>query len=106
VILSAVFLFRCFNKLHIRSNAFISSISKATFSVYLLNSTLIAEFVHTQRYVQGNGWIMLLHLTATCLGVYAACWLAQIVYDLITKPIYRLTDRLPVNTVISVETQE
>jgi surface polysaccharide O-acyltransferase-like enzyme len=62
VILSAVFLFRCFNKLQIKSNAFISSISKATFSVYLLNSTLIAELVHTQRYVQGNGWIMLLHM--------------------------------------------
>jgi surface polysaccharide O-acyltransferase-like enzyme len=106
VILSAVFLFRCFNKLQIKSNAFISSISKATFSVYLLNSTLIAELVHTQRYVQGNGWIMLLHLTATCIGIYALCWLAQLLYDLITKPIYRLTDRLPINTVIKVESPE
>lgn len=103
VILSAVFLFRCFNKLQIKSNAFISSISKATFSVYLLNSTLIAELVHTQRYVQGNGWIMLAHLVVTCVAVYGLCWLAQLLYDLITKPIYRLLDRIPLKLVIHAE---
>ena len=107
VIANAVFLFRLFKRIPIKSNPVISSMATATFSVYLLNSTIIADFLDTKKYVQSNGWVMLGHIAFTCVLIFLISYAAQLLYDLITKPIYKLTDKLlPFNTIISAEKAE
>lgn len=101
VIACAVFLFRIFKQIPLKSNPVISSMATATFSVYLLNSTILSDFMDTRRYVESNGWFMLAHIGFACLVVFIISYLAQLLYDLITKPIYKLFDKLlPFNTVL------
>lgn len=104
VIACAVFLFRIFKRIPLKSNPVISSMATATFSVYLLNSTIIADFLDTRKYVESSGWLMLAHMGFTCLLVFLISYLAQLLYDLITKPIYKLSDKLlPFNTVLRTD---
>lgn len=104
VIACSVLLFRIFKRIPLKSNPVISSMATATFSVYLLNSTIIADFLDTRPYVERSGWLMLAHMVFTCLLVFIISYLAQLLYDLITKPIYKLFDRLlPFNTVLRAD---
>lgn len=104
VIINGVCLFRIFKRIPLKSNRVINSMATATFSVYLINSTLIAELLDTKKYVQGSGWLMLAHMGFACILVFLISYGAQLLYDLITKPIYKLTDKLlPFNTVIRTD---
>lgn len=94
VILSAVYLLQLFGRIKLKANPVVTSIAGSTFSVYLLNSTLIAELFNTEFYVKNNGLLMLLHIAWTCLSICGMSYLAQLLYDLITKPIYKLLDKL------------
>lgn len=103
VIASAVLLFRIFKRIPLKSNRLISSLAGTTFSVYLLNSALISDLMDTKKYVQGNGWLMLAHIGFTCLVVLIISYGAQLLYDWITKPIYKLFDKLPLHTVLQTD---
>lgn len=104
VIASAVLLFRIFKRIPLKSNRLINSVATTTFSVYLLNSAIISDLLDTRKYVQGSGWMMLAHIGFTCLVVLLISYGAQLLYDLITKPIYKLFDRLlPFNTVLQTD---
>lgn len=93
VILSAVYLLQIFSRITLRANPVVTSIAASTFSVYLLNSTLIAELFNVEKYVKSHGLLMLLHIAWTCIAVCGISYLAQLLYDLITKPIYKLLDK-------------
>jgi surface polysaccharide O-acyltransferase-like enzyme len=104
VITNAVCLFRLFKRIPLKNNRVINSMATATFSVYLLNSAIISELLDTKKYVQSNGWLMLAHMAFACVLIFLISYGAQLLYDLITKPIYKLTDKLlPFNTVIRVD---
>lgn len=104
VILCAVYLLRIFSCIKLRSNPVVTGIAAATFSVYLLNATLIAELFDVEKYVKGNGFLMLLHMAWTCIAVCAMSYLTQLLYDLITKPIYKLLDKwFPNNFCLNAE---
>lgn len=103
VIVCAIFLFRLFKRLPLKSNPVINSMATATFSVYLLNSTIIAELLDTKKFVQSSGWLMLAHLGFACLLVFSISYGAQLLYELITKPIYKLFDKLALNTVLRAD---
>lgn len=93
VVLSAVFLLRIFNRIRLKSNKLVTSLATSTFSVYLLNSTLLVELFDVEKHVSSNGFLMLGYLVLTCLAVCVISYLAQLLYDLITRPIYKLWDK-------------
>jgi len=104
VILSAIAAFLLFKNIRIKSNPVINSLSKATFSVYLLNSVLILRFANTQRYVTGSGYVMLLHIVLTCTAICLFSWVAQMIYDRIAGPVYEWIDkRLKIDMTFSIE---
>lgn len=104
VIANAVCLFRIFKRIPMKNNPVINSMAATTFSVYLLNSTIISELLDTKKYVESSGWLMLLHMGFACVVVFLISYAAQLLYDLITKPIYKLTDKLfRFNTVIRTD---
>jgi hypothetical protein len=107
VIVNAVCLFRIFKRIPMKSNPVINSMAATTFSVYLLNSAIISELLDTKKYVERSGLLMLAHIAFACLVVFLISYAAQLLYDLITKPIYKLTDKLlPFNTVIRTDDAE
>lgn len=103
VILSAVSAFLLFAGIPMKSCTAINSLSKATFSVYLMNSVLLLLFADTRTYVSGSGIGMLLHIACVCAGICLVSWAAQWAYDRITAPVYRLIDsRLKIDTTFSL----
>ena len=93
VVLSAVSQFLLFKNWKLKSSKAINSFSKAAFSVYLLNSVLLVLFVDTEKATSGSGLMLLIHLAATCVAICFVCWVAQILFDWITAPLYRWIDQ-------------
>lgn len=88
IILEAVVIFQIFRQIRLQENKWINSFAKATFSVYLLNETLIKRYVSTERWVTGNGFLMLMHLSAICIAIVLISWVTQIAWEAVTKPFF------------------
>ncbi|MBR2924259.1 MAG: hypothetical protein IKC28_04430 [Clostridia bacterium] len=42
---------------------------------------------------KSSGLMLLIHLAATCVAICFVCWVAQILFDWITAPLYRWIDQ-------------
>lgn len=88
VALEAVLAFTLFKRLDLGSNRVINVLAKGSFTVFLLHGFLLGQ-VDVEPYAAGNPALLVLHLACTCVGIYLACWLAWLVYDKATAPIWR-----------------
>lgn len=87
IILIAVVVFVLFGRLSLGTNKVINKLAEGVFSVFLLHSVLL-KHIPIERFVQGNVFVMLLHIAACAVGLYLACWCVHMVYHFITDPIF------------------
>ena len=88
VIIESVTLFLLFRKWNFKSKL-INSMSKATFTVFLLH-TIFLRWLHIPDFVNRNVFIMLLHVFVSCIAIYIICYFVWLIYDMLTKPIYKI----------------
>lgn len=87
VILESVIIFLLFKKINFKSRI-INSLSKATFTTFLAH-TFFFRWLHIAEFVNKNALVMLAHIFVSCIAIYIVCYFIWLLYDVITKPIYR-----------------
>lgn len=96
VILSAVFIFLLFARLHLGVNRIINKISEGVFSIYLLHSIFL-EKIGIEIAVQKNPVILLIHIFVSASLVCCICLFVHQLYSFISKPIFKkLEERVKV----------
>lgn len=79
-----------FRGFRIGSKAWINSLAKASFMVYLMHSKFLS-FIHIADFARENVFVMLGHLLVSVIGIYLVCWVAWLIYDLIISRIIKNT---------------
>ncbi len=88
LILESVAIFLLFKRINVKSKI-INSLSKATFTVFLIH-TFFFRWLHIAEFVNKNVLVMLSHIFVSCISIYLICYLIWLIYDMITKPIYKI----------------
>ena len=97
VIMMAISIFIVFAKTDIGVQKWINSLAKGTLTVYLTHGVLIRH-VGIEKFTQQNAAIMLVHVIAVAVGLYLVGYICFLIYDFITKPIWKFIEnkiRLP-----------
>lgn len=91
VILMAISIFIVFAKTDIGVKKWINQLAKGAFTVYLTHGFFIRH-VGIESFVQGKPLFMVLHITVVAFGLYLIGYICFVLYDLITKPIWRVLE--------------
>lgn len=91
VILMAINIFIVFIKTEIGTRKWINKLAKGALTVYLTHGVLIRH-VGIEKFAQGNTFLMLLHIIAVSIGLYLIGYICFIIYDFITKPIWKVLE--------------
>lgn len=92
VIILAVCLFQLFTKFSFR-NAVVNNLSKACLTVFLFHAYPLAKF-NVEKAVAMGPLYLLGHMLLTCVIIYLMSWVIHHIYDLITKPIFKLISKI------------
>lgn len=95
VILEAVALFKVFEGLNIKNNRIINTLSKQSYSVYLLHGNFYFIF-NIESIVSSNPVIMLMWIIILCITLYMISWFIGTIYDFVTIPIQKLIKKYDV----------
>lgn len=87
VILESIIVFSLFKRINLKSKI-VNSLSKATFTTFLIH-TFFFKWLHIAEFVNRNVFVMLVHIVVSCVVIYIICYFIWLIYDLITKPIYK-----------------
>lgn len=81
VVFSAVFTFLTFSRLKIsdKCGGLITKVASASFTVYLMNATLL-RMIDIKTYVEMSGATMVLHMVLTCIVVTFVSWVMDMLY--------------------------
>ncbi len=88
VISEAVLIFLVFKNMKIKKNKVINILASASFPTYLIHINLL-EYFNIPMFVQGNTWILILHIIGTTIAIYLISFAIYELYNLITKPIFK-----------------
>lgn len=92
VIAQAVAVFLLFRGITLRSRL-INELAKGAFTCYLLHPVLLAYF-QVAKAVQSSPLYLITHILCCCGSIYLASWLIYKVYDLCSRPLIKLADKL------------
>lgn len=92
IITEAVLLFMIFQKLPMKHNRVINSLSKGAFTVYLLHTPFL-PYVNIAEFVKKAPVIMVLHILLVVVAIYCICFICYVIYEKITRPIIRLIEK-------------
>lgn len=92
VILLAVFVFRLFLSVQFQSKA-INVLAKGAFTCFLLHQAFLGH-IGIEKAVNKALPLLLAHVAVSAIGIFLLCWLAWRVYEWITRPVFRLTERI------------
>lgn len=84
----AVFAFRLMSRVKLRS-AIINGLAKGAFTCFLLHDFFL-HHIGIDKVVNGNILVLLGHIVLSACGIFLVCWVAWLVYDKVTAPIFRL----------------
>lgn len=82
LIVNAVLIFLLFKNIKIRLNGIINTISKETFSVYLLHAYFL-QFFDIEAAVIKHPIFLLTHILTVSILLYAFCWIIGFLFDLV-----------------------
>ena len=88
VISEAVLLFLIFKNMKIKKNKVINVLAAASFPTYLIHINLL-EYFNIATFVQGNTFILILHVIGSAIAIYLISFAIYELYDLITKPLFK-----------------
>ena len=88
VISLAVAVFLLFTRFTFQSPA-INHLSKAAFTVFLFHTYPLGKF-QVAKAVSESPVYLLGHMALACISIYLMSWILFLVYDLVTKPVWKL----------------
>ncbi len=88
VIIEAVLTLLVFKNINIKHSCIINRLAGASYTVFLLHIPLLAH-MHVNDYANKPLPLLVLHLTITCLILYAICFVVYLLYDFLASRILR-----------------
>ncbi len=85
VIAEAVVLFLIFSNINIGYKKWINELAKATFICFLTH-TYFFKVIFIKHFSTGNPFVQILHMIASAVLIYLACWILYKIYDLVFGP--------------------
>ena len=92
VILLAVCVFELFRGFTVQSKV-VNHLAKAAFTVFLFHTYPLSK-LNVTRAVAGSPVYLLVHMLLASVGIYVISWVVYLVYDWVTKPVFRLLRKL------------
>lgn len=89
VILQAAALICAFERINIGRSGLINKLAEASFTVYLAHTALYS-FCMIERFVNANALLMLAHIVLCQIVIYSVCFIVFLIYDTITKPLFKM----------------
>ena len=84
----AVFVFRLFLRVRC-SSRLVNTLAKGAFTCFLLHDFFLPH-IGIEKVVNGNVFVLLIHLLLSCSAIFLICWVVWWIYETITRPIYKL----------------
>ena len=72
----------------IKNNKIINSLAAASFPTYLIHINLIYGF-YFDFFISSGPFIFVIYMLGSLVAVYLICFVIFMIYDLITKPLFR-----------------
>ena len=88
VISEAVIVFLLFKNMKIKNNKIINILAAASFPTYLIHINLIYGF-YFDFFISSGPFIFVIYMLGSLVAVYLICFVIFMIYDLITKPLFR-----------------
>lgn len=92
VIGEAVIIFLIFARLEMGSSRVVNLLARGSFTVYLLHSAFL-PLIRIPEFVQAPLPLMILHILVSVCGIYLICFVCYLIYEVITRPIFRWLDQ-------------
>ncbi len=92
VIIESVVVFLLFKNLNFKSRI-VNSLSKATFTVFLVHTNFF-RWLYIDKYVNMSLITMLLHIMISCISIFVICYFIWLIYDLVTRPLFKLLNKI------------
>lgn len=89
VIIQAASLICVFERINIGRSRVINKLAEASYSVFLAHWCFYS-FCMIERYIYARVWVLLGHVVLCQIGMYLVCFVIFLVYDAITKPLFKL----------------
>ncbi len=88
VIYVAIVVFILFRRIDLGTNKIINTLAEGAFSVFLLHSVFI-PYIRIEKFVTGNGFILMLHIFGCAAAIYLICWCVHKLYHLMADPVFK-----------------
>lgn len=92
IVMMAVVAFLVFKNIDIGSRPLINHLAKGSFTVFLVHGYMITR-IKIENFVNKNVIILFAHIIISVVAIYLSCWVLYFVYEKITEPIYKMSEK-------------
>ncbi len=89
VISEAILYFLLFRRIKLKDSKIINKLAMASFPTYLIHINLL-EYCKITEFVKRNPGILFIHIIACTVIIYIISFIITCIYDLITKPLFKI----------------
>lgn len=80
-------IFRIFERLNIKNNRIVISLSKASLTTYLLHGVFFG-IIRIPYYVKSTTYIMIVHLVISTIFIFMICYVTHIIFDFVMTKVF------------------